>query len=377
MTDYNIDKLLEQLEWHPNDDKLLAIIALYYIENPEGNKDIEYLERAYQTNPSIENTHNLAFWSMYEHGENERSLKLQKQVLEQNPSSYYPYASYAQMLQSDMLFSRNSTSFKSNKQAQEYIRCLVMAAEKFLDTSVEYQQRYLIHLVQIYNSLAYAYKVLKDDKKAFSYLMQCIKIQEGMNTDDWNSLEFQALFEEEMNKVRLNIVRILIASKHSEEAKSVLAEIAQTETYDELDVAVAYARLGEYQLVNEMIGDDVPSESWDWIWYAIYHVDYDKWCKTRKLLLKEEEEMVEEFLVRAEQSFLKDDLDSYESECESIENSRHVIKKISFMLEKDNQPVPKEIFQPDFENSFFGCLLFGCHVHGNLMDDTMAISAQE
>ena len=47
------------------------------------------------------------------------------------------------------------------------------------------------------------------------------------------------------------------------------------------------------------------------------------------------------------------------------------------MLEKDNQPVPKEIFQPDFENSFFGCLLFGCHVHGNLMDDTMAISAQE
>ena len=47
MTYYNIDKLLQQLEQNPDDDKLLAIIALYYIENPEGDKDLEYLEKAY------------------------------------------------------------------------------------------------------------------------------------------------------------------------------------------------------------------------------------------------------------------------------------------------------------------------------------------
>ena len=58
MTDYNIEKLLEQLEQYPDDDKLLAIVALYYIENPEDDKDLEYLENAYQANPSIENTHN-------------------------------------------------------------------------------------------------------------------------------------------------------------------------------------------------------------------------------------------------------------------------------------------------------------------------------
>ncbi len=82
----------------------ISEIAFYCMENRNGDKDLEYLEKAYQVNPSIENTHNLAYHLMYEYGDKERSLILQKLVLEQKPSSYYPYASYAQMLQSIMLF---------------------------------------------------------------------------------------------------------------------------------------------------------------------------------------------------------------------------------------------------------------------------------
>lgn len=374
MTEYGIEKLLDQLEQYPDDDKLLAIIALYYIENPDGDKDLEYLEKAYQTNPSIENTHNLAFWSMYEHGEDERSLRLQKEILKQKPLSYYPYASYAQMIQSTMLFSKESTSFKSDDQAQEYIQCLMIATEKFYAAPISYQQRHLIHILQIYNNIAYAYKLLRDNKKASHYLMQVLKVQQDMNKSDWNNLNFEGLFKEEIDKVQLNLVRIFIAEKNNESAKKVLAEIVKNQSYSKLDVAVEYARLSEYQLVNEIIGDDVPNESWDWIWYALYHVDYDKWLRTRKALLKQERQLLEEWLVDVEQSLLKGDSDLYKSKCENIKDSEKVIAKVSLMLKMKNHPLPKACYQPDFENSFFGCLLFGCCEHGNLVNDNMATS---
>ncbi|WP_201596817.1 hypothetical protein [Psychrobacter vallis] len=373
MTEYNIDKLLEQLEQYPDDDKLLAMIALYYIENPESDKDLEYLEKAYHTKSSIENTHNLAFYLMYEYGEDERSLELQQQVLLLQPRSYYPYACYAQMLQSNMLFLKGSTSFKSIEQAREYIQCLTITIEKFTLAPVAYQQRHLIHLVQMYNNLAYAYRILKDNKKASNYLMQSLKIQQDMTVDDWRNLDSQALFKEEIEKIQINIARILIEDKHIESAKTVLAKIVATQNYDKLDIATEYARAGEYHLVDKMIGDDVPNESWDWIWYAIYHANYDKWLKTRKTLLNDEEEWVEECLVSARESFIKGDLESYESEYESLEVSRQIINKVRAFLETDSQPKPI-VFQPDFSNSFFGCLLFGCEAHDNLMNDNFAES---
>ena len=90
MTDYNIDKLLQQLEQYPDNDKLLAIIALYYIENPEGDKDLEYLEKAYQDNPSIENTHNLAFQLNREYwSEEKRGIELQKRDFPKNCVTAY------------------------------------------------------------------------------------------------------------------------------------------------------------------------------------------------------------------------------------------------------------------------------------------------
>lgn len=367
----DINQLFKQLEQHPNNDKLLAKVALHYIENPEGNKDLEYLEKAYQANPSIENTHNLAFYLMYEYGEDARSLELQQQVLLLQPKSYYPYACYAQMLQSNMLFLKGSTSFKSIEQAQEYIQSLTITIEKFTLAPVAYQQRHLIHLVQMYNNLAYAYRILKNNKTASHCLEQCLDIHGNMTVEDWKNLDFQALFEEEIEKIQLNMVRILIEDKHIENAKTVLAKIVAKQNYDELDIATEYARVGEYRLVRKMVGDDVPNESWDWIWYAIYHADYDKWLKTRKTLLNDEEEWVEDCLVSARESFIKGDLESYESECESLEVSRQTINKVSAFLETDSQPKPI-VFQPDFNNSFFGCLLFGCEAHDNLLDDSVS-----
>nr|WP_317200220.1 hypothetical protein [uncultured Psychrobacter sp.] len=370
MTDYDIDSLLNQSGKYPTNDKLLSKIAFYYMENPDGNKDLEYLEKAYQINSSIENTHNLAYHLMYEYGDEKRSLSLQKQVLEQQPLSYYPYASYAQMLQSTMVFASDSTTFKSSWQAWEYIRCLKIAIDKFSAAPVKYQQRHFIHVIQMYNNLAYAYKVLKDNKTASDYLAQCLQLQQGMTTENWSQLEYQALFEEEVNKVQLNMARILIASNYMQQAKQVLDTIVANQDYDKLDVATEYARLGEYQLVRSMIGNEVPDESWDWIWYAIYQADYNKWLKTRKSLLEEETTQIEESLVAVKQRFLEGDLDAYTSESEIIEESKQTIKAVSFMLRKNTHPLPKKCYEPDFDNSFHGCLLFGCPIHGNLVDDT-------
>ena len=36
---------LKRLEQTPNDDKVLTALAFYYLENPDGDKDIEYFEK--------------------------------------------------------------------------------------------------------------------------------------------------------------------------------------------------------------------------------------------------------------------------------------------------------------------------------------------
>lgn len=156
----DINQLLSQLADYPDDDKLLAIIALYYIEHPEGDKDLEYFERAYQVNPSIENTHNLAFWLHHEYGERERGLLLQKQVMHRQPQSYFPYISYAQMLLAQNCDEDGIFTLRAAEHYQEVISTYQLALDKMNNIAPNYRQSHLNKRVYWYKNMACAYAVM-------------------------------------------------------------------------------------------------------------------------------------------------------------------------------------------------------------------------
>nr|WP_241878704.1 hypothetical protein [Psychrobacter sp. PraFG1]UNK05272.1 hypothetical protein MN210_15330 [Psychrobacter sp. PraFG1] len=40
-----LNNLLTQLQQQPDNDQLMASLALYYMQHPEGDKDLEYLKK--------------------------------------------------------------------------------------------------------------------------------------------------------------------------------------------------------------------------------------------------------------------------------------------------------------------------------------------
>ncbi|MDE4454542.1 hypothetical protein [Psychrobacter sp. DAB_AL62B] len=378
MTDYDIDELLEQLGQHPDDDNLLAIIALYYIENPEGDKDLEYLEKAYQTNPSIENTHNLAFQLNREYwSEEKRGIELQKQALLLQPQSYYPYASYAQMLSFDVGLTDDSFAFKSVEHYQEVIKYCLIAMDKYSNAPLKHRQLYPLIPIGLYNNIACSCTMLDDYDRALSYFLQCIQLLENLNSYDFGAAISQAILDDEKYKLLLNQTRLYILIGNRQQALMLLSQLQKNTQCDNLDIANLYAIIGEYELASEMVSDNYIDDSWEWIWYAIYQADQDKWHRMKQVTLENEVKSLAESQAEAENYRVANELDLLEQENEAIEHTKNVISNIRVRLKADSYHKPDDSIKKEFLRTFFGCLLFGCHVHGNLMDDTMAMSAQE
>ena len=365
----NINKLLKQSEQYPDDDKLLAKLVFYYMENPDGDKDLKYLDKAYQVNPSIENTHNLAFWSMYEYGDAERSLTLQKQVIEQQPSSYYPYASYAQMLSFDVGFTDDSFAFKTVEQYTSVIKYCLIAFDKFHSAPIKHRNCHQLTPIGLYNNIACTYAMLDNYEKAFIYFIQGSQMLEEINSDDFDGITLQPALDEEKYIFLLNKTRLNVLMGNTEEAMKLLNEAQRNTQCDNLDIANLYARVGAYDLASKIAGEDHIHDSWEWIWYAIYYADQDKWQRMKQTMLEEEIVSLDESQSKAEKYRLEDKLDLLEQEYETIKHSKNVINNLITVLEADSHPKPIDSIKTEFHRMFFGCLLFGCPLHNSLIDD--------
>ncbi|WP_123891907.1 hypothetical protein [Psychrobacter sp. DAB_AL32B] len=97
----------------------------------------------------------------------------------------------------------------------------------------------------------------------------------------------------------------------------------------------------------------------------------------KQVTLENEVKSLAESQAEAENYRVANELDLLEQENEAIEHTKNVISNIRVRLKADSYHKPDDSIKKEFLRTFFGCLLFGCHVHGNLMDDTMAMSAQE
>lgn len=375
MTEYNIDKLLEQLEKHPDDDKLLAKIALYYIENPEGNKDLEYLERAYQVNPSIENTHNLAFWLYHEYGEEIRSIGLQRQALLLQPKSYYPYASYILMLTFDVGYTDDSYSHKPVNHYELVIKYCLIALEKLHSTSAEQHKGHQLLPVNLYNNIACTYVVLDKHEEASKYFVKALQVLEDSNIGSNKDKVSQSILDEKKYNILLNQIRLQILIGHPRKAITLINQLEKNVHYDSLDIANLYARACAYDLANKMIPESYMDDSWELIWYAIYKADKNKWYRMKKAMLNDEVKYLSESKIDAENYRLENKLDLLEEENETIEYLKNVINNRIITLEADGVSKPNSSIKAEFSREFFGCLLFGCEAHDNLMNDNFVTKA--
>ncbi|MDN3452185.1 MULTISPECIES: hypothetical protein [unclassified Psychrobacter] len=368
MTEHDIEKLLEQLEQHPDDDKLLAIIALHYIENPEGNKDLEYLEKAYQTNPSIENTHNLAFWLDHEYGEEERSIQLQEQAIFLQPHSYYPYASYAQMLTFSTNCLKDNFTSKSVECYRKIISYNQLALDKLSNIAVNHKYRHVHKYFYFYNNMACAYVMLDNYEQACEYFAKSMNLMKDLLISDVEILPILVL-EENIYYVLLNQIRLHILLGDRANALVLLTEAKQSSSYCELEIAELYARLGDYQTAYEISINENVDESWEWIFYAIYQANQENWIDRLTTNYQDKLSLLAVYNLEVKRLKL-DGTKSLDDELNNIKQQEIKISKLARMMSSNIYPKPKENIKSTFRSMYCGCLLFGCWIHGCLVDDS-------
>lgn len=110
-TDIEIKELLQELEKDPTNLDVINSLAIGYFENYDqktDKEDYDYFEKAYNLKKTVKSTHNFAWFLYFEWSEIEwrwkqdnaidRAIKIQKECIELNPKSYYPYYQFGYML---------------------------------------------------------------------------------------------------------------------------------------------------------------------------------------------------------------------------------------------------------------------------------------
>ncbi|WP_230657124.1 hypothetical protein [Psychrobacter sp. I-STPA10] len=378
----NINELLEKLQQSPNDDKLLTQIAFYYMQHPDGNKDLEYFNKAYQVSPSIENTHNLASWSYHEYGD-KTALELQQQVLQKQPKSYYPYVAYAQMLAtelehfySDCHFNKTINASDSISYYQQIIQNYQLAIQKFSIAPLAHQQRHCHLPSLLYHNRAWAMAMLSDYHQALNQLNKSEQLLNTAVQQHFIDMPNQDMLADTMYKILLNKIRlyILLSREKVDRKKEALQLIEQTKKHpncDDIDIADLYAQLGEYELSYQTIIDKVDNidESWQWIWYAIYQCNKEQWQQLLRKNIDNHLAYIEDLEQQNEQLQAENDLVMLADNLSSIKSEQQQLEQKRYQLEYMSQPKPSDKIKHSLQHLHLGCLLFGCPLHGNNIND--------
>jgi tetratricopeptide (TPR) repeat protein len=110
-TDIEIKELLQELEKDPTNLDLINSLAIGYFENynqKTDKEDHDYFEKAYNLKKTVKSTHNFAWFLYFEWSEIEwrwkqdnaieRAIQIQRECIDLNPKSYYPYYQFGYML---------------------------------------------------------------------------------------------------------------------------------------------------------------------------------------------------------------------------------------------------------------------------------------
>lgn len=357
-----VETLLKQFAKTPNDEKVLTALAFYYLEHPDGDKDLAFFAQAYHAKPCIETIHNYAFWLQKEYDDCEKAIPLQQTVLAMNPQSYYPYLAYAQSL-----IAKNWNQPYSNELLTQLLELYQIVIDKIkaLPQDIEFNQRFI--LTKVIHNMAKCYVFLGDIKNAEDFLLQTLSLYDlPLDVDD-------NVKAEEIYFVMLDLVKFYWFNQQPQKALNWLGKAAFSTQKDILDIADLYSHLGEYQRAYDTLqGDFNFDESWDWIVFALYQVNPKQWREYYEKRLVNAQDLLAYYQQELQTSQEKGDKANIENNQESLVEIAETIASFQNAL-ATNQPItPKKLpLRNEFYFNHFGCLLFGCEMHHNLPSDNI------
>lgn len=354
---------LKRLEQTPNDDKVLTALAFYYLENPDGDKDIEYFEKAYIAKPCIETIHNYASWLSWEYGEHKQAIASQHQALALKPNSYYPYFAIAQFHLSVVIPLKQPFNQKTLKILAENYQ---QACEKFVDTPADFQSYNRLWFIEMLNNYTVTIALMGAYSKAENLFFKLYRL---LDLPFEERLKPQVI--ETHYKILLNHVRFFILQHNKNQAINWLKKAQKSSEACPLEIGELYAQLDDYQTAYQLMKPqnfEHIHESWENIRYAIYQVDKSQWQKMLTSEISELQECITNWQYALDNPHVKHefrrskptDLKSY-IETTLIETSDLQALLDSKTLEKPNSDIRQQF------HYFYQCNLFS--YRKNLLND--------
>jgi tetratricopeptide (TPR) repeat protein len=332
-TEIQLKKLLQNLKQDSKNIDLINSIAIGYFENPsmlDENEDLHYFELAYKTKNTIKSAHNLSWYLYFEWGEQTRAIIIQKECVELNPKTFYPYYQLGYML-------------LDQKQFKEAIPYLEKANQ------IENQR-------DITHNLGYCYFQLEQFEKSrdiFSIAVTELDIE---------------------NRSLFNLALAEYECKNLEKVKSIAdklikkIEINQHSTISGYEVGLLYFLLNDFEkttdcLIKQGI-DGIDLLDWDDLSYSLYQTNKTIWSKQINKSIQERTEWIEEIKSNHEDW---SEYSNQEKE-ERLNELRTEIQENENAL-KNETTKPKPEINKSLLVENCGCLMFDCKRHGNKTND--------
>ena len=333
ITEIELKEMIDKFKDNPKDLDLINQIAIGYFENPSMQTDDEekkFFELAYSIKKTIKTSHNLAWYLYFEWGEQERAIEIQKEQINNNPKSFYPYYLLGFMLM-------------EKEDYKNALKNLLIAKEKS-------DRRDILH------NIGFCYFKLGDLKASQDYF----KIANTEFDFEYRSAFNQAVLDfqlQDMESTREIADRLFENIEHN--SASMIGGY---------EVVFLYFMVGDYDKATESLIkqgiDGVDLTDWKELSYSLFISDKKRWISHHQKMISEREDWIVEINTKPDEW----DFDSEQEKNERLSELKNEISNIKGLISNG-------ISKPDLdlnENVWIepcGCLLFDCKRHENQPDD--------
>ncbi|HEX8351073.1 MAG TPA: tetratricopeptide repeat protein [Hymenobacter sp.] len=342
-TDIELKQLLQELERDPTNLDVMNSLAIGYFENynqKTDKEDYDYFEKAYNLKKTVKSTHNFAWFLYFEWSEIEwhwkqknaieLAFQIQKECIDLNPKSYYPYYQFGYML-------LDQKKFKE--------------AIPFLDKAYNIEKhRDIIH------NIGYFYFKMNEFQKAKELFSQSI-------TD--LDIENRSLYNLALTEWKLNNTQQvkLIADKLSKYIETNIHE-----TISGYEIELLYFLLNDLQQASESLikqgVNGIDLLDWTDLSYSLYKTNNKLWIERINASIDERKKWSKEIT-----SNHKDWIGNTEEEKkERLTELEKEIKVRQEILTKE-MTKPIQDLNKNLTVEHCGCLLFDCKRHENKTND--------
>lgn len=328
-----LKELIKELDNHPTNLDLINSVAIGYFENPSmliDHDDLKHFELAYKTQKTIKSIHNLAWYLYFELGEEKRAIEIQKECIELNPNSYYPYYQYGHML-------------LEQKEYSEAIQYLERA------NNIERKG-------EILHNLGCCHFQLNDFDKALALFE---------SSAESGDIENRSLFNLGLTAFKKNKIDQLKSI-----ARKLFTEIETNvhKTISGYEIGLLFYLLKDYHFASSCLLkqgiDGIDLLDWQELSYSLYSTDEVTWRNNIHQSIDERLERIKKIESGHEdwEDYSEEEKNEYLTDLTSEVDLRK--KALSEGIKKPNIDLSERLW---FEHC--GCLLFDCKRHGNMKND--------